>query len=199
MANKQQKIIFVVDDNNTNLTACKKILKPFYEVYPIPTAVKLFELLEHIIPDLILLDVDMPDMNGYETAGRLKKNDAFKGIQIIFLSGRVDPTSELFGLNMGALDYIHKPFVGELLLRRIETHLSLIDSKSILEERNKSIEELFIKTHEIHDTLNDIIEMLRVAMDTGDPGRIKDYLDKADSASKQLLAISNDLKTIYSQ
>jgi putative two-component system response regulator len=179
---KEQKKIIVVDDNSANLTACKNVLKPFYEVYPVLSVKKMYDLLEHFIPDLILLDVDMPDVNGYEAAGRLRKDEAFKDIPIIFLSGRVDPKSEMFGLNMGALDYIHKPFVSELLLKRIKTHLSLIDYQKILEERNKSIQE-------IRAPLNDIIGILNAAMGTDEPGKIKDCLEKADSASKGLLAL----------
>jgi len=181
---KEQKKIIVVDDNNTNLTACKKVMRPYYEVYPAPSAEKMFDLLEHVMPDLILLDVDMPDMNGYEAAGRLKKDEAFMGIPIIFLSGRVDPTSEIFGLNMGALDYIHKPFVSELLLKRIETHLSLIESQKILKKQNKSVEE-------IRTPLNGIIDVLGKAMDTDDPAIMKDCLIQANEASKNLLALVN--------
>ena len=124
-----QKKIIVVDDNNTNLTACKKILKPFYEVFTVPSTKKMFDLLEHVVPDIILLDVDMPEMNGYEAAAKLKTNDAYKTIPIIFLTGRTDSESELFGLNMGAMDYIHKPIVSELLLRRIEIQLSRLDEQ----------------------------------------------------------------------
>jgi CheY-like chemotaxis protein len=116
---KKRETIIVVDDNNTNLVACKKILKPFYEVYPAPSAAKMLKLLEHVIPDLILLDVEMPDMNGYEAAQTLKSNDAFKNIPIFFLTARNDPVSEKLGLNVGAVDYIHKPFVSDQLLQRI--------------------------------------------------------------------------------
>ena len=186
---KVQKKIIVVDDNNANLTACKNVMKPFYEVYPVPSVKKMFELLEDVMPDLILLDADMPDVNGYEAAGRLKKDKAFEGIPIIFLSGRVDPKSEIFGLNMGALDYIHKPFVSELLLKRIQTHLSLIEYRKILEERNKSIEE-------ISAPLNGIIGVLNTALETDDPGKIKDCLNRAESASKDLLALINDITTV---
>ena len=124
-----QKKIIVVDDNNTNLTACKKILKPYYEVFTVPSTKKMFDLLENVIPDIILLDVDMPDMNGYETAAKLKTTEAYKTIPIIFLTSRTDSESELFGLNMGAMDYIHKPVAGELLLRRIEIQLSRLDGQ----------------------------------------------------------------------
>jgi diguanylate cyclase (GGDEF)-like protein len=83
--------------------------------------------LEHFLPDLILLDVEMPDMNGYEAAQKLKSNDKYKQIPLIFLTVRDDIKSEMEGLFMGAVDYIHKPFVTPLLLQRIKTHLSLVD------------------------------------------------------------------------
>ena len=170
--------IFIVDDNNASLTACKKILKPHYEVYPIPSAEKMFEMLEHVMPNLILLDVDMPDMNGYEAAGRLKKNETYSEIPIIFLSGRIDPTSEMVGLNLGALDYIHKPFVSELLLRRIKTNMSMLDTQGKGADAAK----------DILAPLNDIVGILGAGLDTNDPVTMKDSIAKADSAAKQLLA-----------
>jgi DNA-binding response OmpR family regulator len=85
----------------------------------------MFKLLEHIKPDLILLDVEMPDMNGYEATRALKKNEMFKDIPIIFLTARGDPVSEKFGLNLGATDYIHKPIVSDQLLKRIEKLFAL--------------------------------------------------------------------------
>ena len=179
---KEQKKIIVVDDNSANLTACKNTLKPYYEVYPVPSAKKMFDLLEHVMPDLVLLDVDMPEINGYEAAGKLKKDEAFSGIPIIFLSGRVDPKSEMFGLNMGALDYIHKPFVSELLLKRIETHLSLIENKKIVEERNRSLKEMC-------DPMNELTGLLRTARETKDPGKIEECLNRAEGVSKDLLAL----------
>ena len=70
-----RKKIIVVDDNLENLTALKDTLKDTYEVYTCPSAFKMFDLLEHFLPDLILLDVEMPDMNGYEAAKKLKDNE----------------------------------------------------------------------------------------------------------------------------
>jgi DNA-binding response OmpR family regulator len=130
----EQKIIIVVDDNNANLVACKNILKPHFVVYPVPSAAKMFELMEHIKPDMILLDIEMPEMNGYDAARKLKSSDSYKDIPLLFLSARNDTASEMEGLNIGALDYIIKPFFSDLLLKRINLHLSIIKYEKKIEE-----------------------------------------------------------------
>jgi len=126
-----RKKIIVVDDNLENLTALKDTLKNTYEVYTCPSAFKMFDLLEHFLPDLILLDVEMPDMNGYEAAKKLKDNEKYKQIPFMFLTIRDDIKSEMAGLDLGAIDYIHKPFVAPVLLQRIKTHLALVDYQKI--------------------------------------------------------------------
>jgi len=121
---EKRKTIIAVDDNNVNLVICKKILKPFYEVYSVPSAARMFKLMEHVKPDLILLDVEMPDINGYEAARMLKEEDATREIPVIFLTARDDPVSEKIGLNLGAADYIHKPIESGQLVERIGKLLS---------------------------------------------------------------------------
>ena len=121
---EKKKTIIAVDDSNLNLIIYKKILKQLYEVYTVPSAAKMFKLIEHIKPDLILLDVEMPEINGYETARMLKEKEAFREIPIIFLTARNDPVSEKIGLNLGAADYIFKPIDSEKLLDRIGKLLS---------------------------------------------------------------------------
>jgi putative two-component system response regulator len=190
---KEQKIIIIVDDNDTNLTACKNILRPYYTVYPAPSAEKMFDILDHIMPDMILLDVEMPETNGYNAARMLKNSDAFRRIPIIFLTARNDAISEMEGLNLGALDYIHKPFVSALLLRRLEIHLSLLDYQKLLENRNKSKDELLSRmNNEIRTKLKIIEETLNIAMESDNAGKIKDCLGKASNESKNLLALVND-------
>ena len=130
MANELKKI-FAVDDNPENLTVIKDTLKGLYEVYPSQTALNMFELLEHIIPDLILLDVEMPVMNGYETIKKLKIDEKYKQIPVIFLTVLDDVKSEIDGLSLGAVDYIHKPFIASLLIQRIKTHLALLEYQKI--------------------------------------------------------------------
>ena len=124
--------IILVDDNMTNLTLGRNMLKTFYEVYPAPSARKLFEILENIIPDLILLDIEMPEMNGYEAIKKLKADSRFANIPVIFLTAKTDESSELEGFDLGAMDYIAKPFSGPLLLKRIANHLLIVNQRNDL-------------------------------------------------------------------
>jgi len=121
--------IILVDDNMANLAMGRNMLKPFYEVYPAPSAAKLFEILEKILPDLILLDIEMPDVNGYQVMRMLKAEPRLADIPVIFVTAKSDDTSELEGLELGAVDYISKPFLAPLLLRRISNHLLLVQQK----------------------------------------------------------------------
>ena len=122
MADKH--IIFVVDDNEANLTACKQMLKINYVVYPALSAAKMFELLNHVKPALIILDVEMPEMDGFEAIKLLKANDAIRDIPVMFLSAREDAASEEKGMSLGADDFLHKPFSSVMLLKRIEKILA---------------------------------------------------------------------------
>jgi len=119
-----RKKIFAVDDNPENLLALKNTLKESYSVFPNVSAQNMFELLKHVRPDLILLDVEMPGMNGYEAIKKLKSDAQYRDIPVIFLTSMNDEQSEKEGLQLGAADYIHKPFVTPVLLERIKTQLS---------------------------------------------------------------------------
>ena len=148
-----KKIIFTVDDNDSNLTAINQILKPYYTVYPIQSAAKMLSLLEHIKPDLILLDVEMPEMNGLETIKVLKEKDETKEIPVIFLSAITDASSEAEGMELGALDYLHKPIVSTLLLRRVNIYLHLIEAQKMLEEKNKAFSQI---SQDLKQMINEI-------------------------------------------
>jgi len=141
----EQKKIIAVDDIAENLASIRNTLKDLYEVYPCASAGKMFELLEHVKPDLIMLDVAMPDMDGYEAIKKLKSDDRFKEVPVIFLSAMNDEDSEMEGLKLGAVDYIHKPFVTPLLLQRIKIHLSMSEQQKSILERNKEIEDFLKK------------------------------------------------------
>ncbi|MDR0863081.1 MAG: response regulator [Oscillospiraceae bacterium] len=141
----ENKIIFLVDDNPTNLMAGREMLKEQYNVYPIPSAKIMFNLLENVVPNMILLDIEMPEMNGYEAIKRLKDDAELRDIPVMFLTARVDRDSELEGLSLGAIDYVFKPFSAPLLLKRIENHLLSESRKTELKIINDNLEEIVEK------------------------------------------------------
>ena len=120
----ERKRIVLVDDNLTNLDMGRKMLGEYYQVIPAPSAEKMFEILNKIIPELIILDVEMPEMNGYQAIKKLKADSRFSDIPVIFLTAKSDETDEKKGLSLGAADYVYKPFTALLLHRRIENLLS---------------------------------------------------------------------------
>ena len=150
--------ILLVDDNLAMLAAGRNILKPHFSVYPAPSAAKLFEFLENVLPDLILLDIDMPEMNGYEAIKKLKSDPRFADIPVIFLTAKSDDDSELEGLDLGAADYISKPFAGPLLLKRIENQLLILRQRKGLQDYTDNLEKkVRDKTREVVNLQNAVL------------------------------------------
>ncbi|MCL2146893.1 MAG: response regulator [Synergistaceae bacterium] len=117
----ERETIFIVDDDLTNLTICDDILSGSYNVFTSSSGELLFKMLERHIPDLILLDVEMPVMNGYQVLERLKAKPETSHIPVILLTGKNE--RELEVLSLGAIDCIIKPFSPLLLLNRVKVHL----------------------------------------------------------------------------
>jgi putative two-component system response regulator len=134
-----RKKVVLVDDNPVNLKLARNTLMGQYDVFTIPSADKLFQLLNRIVPDLILLDVLMPRMNGYEVINALKAEPRTANIPVIFLTAKADAISELEGFTLGAVDYISKPFSPQLLLKRVEVHLLLESQRRELEQLDRNL------------------------------------------------------------
>ena len=147
-----QKIIFLVDDNATNLTMAEEALANQYRVIALSCAAQMFTAFEKFRPDLILLDVEMPDMSGFDAMKRLKKNEAYADIPVIFLTGRTDTGSEAYGIELGAVDFIMKPFSKPVLLNRIKNHLNIDE---VIRERTEKLVRL---QNGIVGTMADLVE-----------------------------------------
>ena len=119
----EKDLIMLVDDNPSNLRVGKNILTEHYVVATAPSAEKMFALLENNVPSLILLDIDMPEMDGYEAIKILKAKPETYNIPVVFLTGKTELDDQLEGLALGAADYITKPFEPDKLLDRIRFHL----------------------------------------------------------------------------
>ncbi len=126
MGNYSQKTVLVVDDNPLNLYVLKKILKQDrYQPILANNGKQALQIVHQETPDLILLDINMPEMDGYEVCRRLKSNPATENIPVIFLSARTESDDIVQGFDAGAVDYVTKPFNGAELLARIKTHIEI--------------------------------------------------------------------------
>ena len=148
--NSPRNRIILVDDNLSNLDQGKSMLKTFYQVFAAESVAKMYEIMENVVPDLILLDVEMPEMSGYEAIRGLKSDARFCDIPVIFLTAKSDETSEREGFDLGASDYVAKPFSAPLLLKRIENQLIIV-------RRTKELQNSRAELQKYADNLEDAV------------------------------------------
>lgn len=139
---KSNKSILVVDDEPTNLRVLNQILNDSYKLIFAKSGQEALRLIEKEAPSLILLDVMMPGMTGYEVCEYLKQKSQFKSIPIIFITALNDPEDEAKGLTLGAVDYISKPVSPAVVKARVKTHLSLVDADELRRTRLQVIQRL---------------------------------------------------------
>ena len=138
----EKKTILIVDDSPENLTVLYKILRDDYKVIGAGSGAEALRLVAANKPNLILLDIMMPEMSGFEVCAILKEDASLKEIPVIFITALVDETDEVRGFEVGAVDYITKPFRPSILKHRVSTHLELKSQKDLLresDERHRSI------------------------------------------------------------
>ena len=118
-----RKKVIIVDDDKTVLIIARQILIEKYDVLTATSGSNFFNMLKKVTPDIILLDVEMPEMNGYEIIKQLKSSEHTANIPVIFSTAHDDPVNKEKGLSSGAVDYIVKPFDNELFLKLVDKHL----------------------------------------------------------------------------
>ena len=183
----ERKKIVLVDDNPINLKMARNTLMGKYDVFTVPSADKLFQLLTKLKPEIILLDVMMPQMSGYEAIGILKNNTQTADIPVIFLTSKSDQTSELEGFVHGAVDYISKPFSPQLLLKRVEVHVDLETAKKELKNYTETLEHrVEEKTAEILDLQNAMLITMS-SMVEGRDDITGSHLERTERALELLL------------
>jgi phosphoserine phosphatase RsbU/P len=139
--NAQVKTVLLVDDEPANIQIVNSILKDTYKTRIATSGAKALELAsQEPAPDLILLDVMMPEMDGYEVCSRLKSADHTRDIPVIFLTGQTEIEDETKGFNVGAVDYIHKPFSPAVVQARVHTHLVLRGIRAQLASQLQTIQ-----------------------------------------------------------
>ncbi len=204
--NKKANIL-IVDDDYMNLQVLGRLLKEHnYNVSIASNSVEAFDILGSQEQDLILLDIMMPDVDGFEVCRLLKANNKFNNIPLIFITALNEPEHLVKGLNMGAADYIAKPFDSKVVIARVQTHLNLKFKTETIENLNKTLEKkvkqrtrklkkanrelmildkaksefLQIISHEIRTPLNGIIgsaQLLSQRCSQGDIGNLLEILN----------------------
>jgi len=126
-ANGKKKQILIVDDDRSNIMALNHILKPTYSTLAAINGQAGIEIAKTALPDLILLDIVMPDMSGFEVIAELKRVNTLTETPVIFITALDSTEDEKKGLNLGAADYITKPFSGPIVEARVNTHLKMAE------------------------------------------------------------------------
>ncbi len=197
--------ILVVDDTVENLRLLGDMLvQRGYEVRPVTSGRQAIQAAEHAPPDLILLDVNMPGMNGYEACERLKAIEKLRDIPVIFLTALSDTADKLKAFSAGGEDYITKPYQVDEVLARIRVHLALRKARLELSaqyERLQALERarddlVHMVVHDMRSPLSVLLahlEFLREDLGKALQGDSADSLHAATTAAKALVRMSNDL------
>jgi len=220
--NKTEKNnVLIIDDETSNIIALTNILSTEYDVYAAKNGIDAIRLAKEHSPDLILLDVLMPEMDGYEVIAALKSAEMTRTIPVIFITGLDNIDAEKKGLTLGAADYIPKPFNPDIVNLRVRNQLKIVNQIRALEERDEmerklnEIQELktnlvaakelaehssrakseFLSrmSHEMRTPMNVIMGMMQIIKMRGIPDNTKKYFNEIDIASGHLLRLIDDV------
>ncbi|ACS81313.1 response regulator [Maridesulfovibrio salexigens] len=133
------KKILCVDDEPNNLQVLRQILKEHYQLIFAPNGTRALDAAAKHMPDMVLLDIMMPDISGYEVCEKLKADPRTKDITIIFVTAMSEVKDEAYGFDVGAVDYIQKPVSGAVVLRRVQTHLNLVRVQELEKSQRDAI------------------------------------------------------------
>ncbi|HLO62311.1 MAG TPA: two-component system response regulator [Azonexus sp.] len=148
--NEERANVLVIDDTPGNLSLLNQLLRTHYRVKLANSGTKGLELAALSRPDLVLLDIMMPEMDGYEVFRRLKANPATSRIPVIFLTAKAGSDDEEKGLAMGAVDFIHKPIAPSVVLARVRTHLQIRNWQAFLEDKSAWLQkEVELRVNEV--------------------------------------------------
>ena len=192
----RRPVILVADDSEDIRNLFGVLLKKNYDVkFAINSDETLAGADTDPLPDLILLDIEMPELNGYEVCARLKANPALSHIPVIFVTVRSDPKDQARGLLAGAVDYITKPISAPLTMLRVRTQLALVDQRRALEEQVQQ------RTEELYATRLELIQRLARAMELREGGLTNRVLRVGEYVAllTQSLGLKNKVVEILSE
>ena len=179
--------ILIVDDNPTNLGVIFNVLdEAGLEVLVAQDGESALQKIEYVIPDLILLDIMMPGIDGFETCSRLKNNPLTSDIPIIFMTALGNTDHKVKGLGLGAVDYITKPFQKEEVLARMKVHLELRNLTKVLANKNQLLEEKIQEKTRLEESLKDLNQELETRVEAR-TSELQQTLKSLQQAQLQLI------------
>ncbi|MCL2261501.1 MAG: response regulator, partial [Fibromonadales bacterium] len=201
--------VLLVDDEKSNLEVLLSILSSDYTIYMTKNGSSAVEMAEKYLPDLILLDIIMPDMDGYDVLNALRSSSKTKHIPVIFITGLNSVEDEEKGLDLGAADFIHKPFSAKIVKSRVRIQMQIVNHVGSMLKMHKDLEEMaavaeaanraksdfLAKTsHEIRTPMNAIMGITEILIENENlPEDIEVGLDKIYNSCDMLLSIINDI------
>lgn len=205
MSSDNENTVLIVDDNPENLSVLSDYLqKAQFKVLVAEKGESALKRLKHIKPDIILLDVIMPGINGFETCRQLKKDPQFQEIPVIFLTALSDTIDKVEDFKVGAINYITKPFKQEEVLVRLKTHLTISRLQKELQAKNDQLtilnqeknEFLGIAAHDLKNPLSAIqglINLIESRYDQMSKEQVMEMLRMVSNSSKKMFALIKNL------
>ena len=207
--------ILIVDDTPANLDLLSGMLRGSgYRVRPVPNGRLALMAAANQVPDLVLLDINMPEMDGFEVCRRFKANDALEKVPIIFISALSDTQDKVRAFKAGGVDYITKPFQFEEVEARVVTHVKLRRLQQETEQQNQALEDSYSRLKElegmrdslthmiVHDmrspltSVNCFLEVVKMKSEGVLDAKTLGYLDKVDRQVASVVAMVNDVLDI---
>lgn len=203
---EDRKTILIVDDVPENIDVLGGILIDYKRIFALNGKNALKKAMSDAPPDLILLDIMMPGMDGYEVCKKLKSQTKTKDIPVIFISARNESEDEARGFEIGAVDYITKPVTPSIVRARVKTHLELKEKRQQLEEQNKELIEAAklredverLTRHDLKNPLNAVIGYPKLIMDEENLSKTsKSFLSEIEKSGYRMLKMINHSLDIF--
>lgn len=206
---RRKPLIFIIDDIMENVKILGSILlEQGYDISMANNGAMALKMIEKISPDLVLLDIMMPDINGFEVCRRFKEMEKMKSVPVIFLTARSDSEDIIKGFQLGGVDYIIKPFNNEELIVRVKTHIDLKLSKDLILQQNQKLKKLNdeknellgIAAHDLRNPLTGIIvsnDAVLKFMEKLSKEEISEFSFNIKASGKRMMRIIDNLLDIY--